>query len=69
MLLHIADAANENMALIHAGQSMGMHMKASKWKQADKWIEGTGIGNDLMSEFTLGRGDFHVEARLRMQAT
>jgi len=43
-----------------------MEMKASKWKQAGKWIEGAGTDNDLMAGFTLGKGDFHLEARLRI---
>ena len=65
-LMQLTMVAGEGRVLVRDGQSTGMQMKVGNWKQADKWIEGTGSDNDLMAGFTLGKGDFHVEGRLRI---
>jgi hypothetical protein len=38
----------------------------AKWEMEDGFISGEGKGNDLSAAHTLGRGDFHIAARLRI---
>lgn len=52
--------------LIHEGRAMGMHLSSSDWKQEEKFVVGTGVGNVLVAGRTLEAGDFRIQARLRM---
>jgi len=56
----------DDRGLIQNGRVTNMTLKDSDWRQAAKWIEGAGVGNDLSDGVTLEAGDFRIKARLRM---
>jgi len=66
LLLCQITAADTAITLVGDGKAPGMMMNASKWIHTKQWIEGTGVGNDLTAKLTLGRGDFRINARLRI---
>ena len=59
-------ASKAERFLVKDGKAVGMQLKASKWTQMPNWIEGTGTDNDLVAGVMLGKGDFRIQARLRM---
>jgi len=48
------------------GKAIAMQLKASKWKQFPSWIEGHGVGNDILSDSKILEGDFLLSAELRI---
>ena len=48
------------------GKAIAMQLKASKWKQFPSWIEGHGVGNDILSDSKILEGDFLLTAELRI---
>ena len=44
--------------LVKNGKAAGMQLKASKWKQMPGWIEGHGVGNDILADSKILEGDF-----------
>lgn len=51
---------------IKNGKAIAMQLKASKWKQFPSWIEGHGVGNDILSDSKILEGDFLLTAELRI---
>ena len=52
--------------LVKNGKAAGMQQKASKWKQMPGWIEGHGVGNDVLADSKILEGDFLLSAELRI---
>ena len=52
--------------LVKNGKAIGMQLKASKWKQMPSWIEGHGVGNDVLADSIILEGDFLLSAELRI---
>lgn len=52
--------------LVKNGKAIGMQLKASKWKQMPGWIEGHGVGNDVLADSKILEGDFLISAELRI---
>ena len=41
---------NVERFLVKKGKAIGMQLNASKWKQMPLWIEGQGVGNDILAD-------------------
>ncbi len=48
------------------GKAVDLQLAASNWTQQDEWIEGAGVGNDIVAPRALGSGDCRISVRLRM---
>jgi len=53
--------------LVKNGKAAGVQLKASKWKQMPGWIEGHGVGNDVLADSEILEGDFLLSAELRIK--
>ncbi|MHC4880509.1 MAG: GDSL-type esterase/lipase family protein [Planctomycetota bacterium] len=59
--------SNDNTwRLVSKGRAVGVSLSPTKWEQQNDFIEGAGVGNDVVASRTIGDSNCRITARLRM---
>ena len=60
-------SAADATVIVSKGKPVCVHEAGNPWRREDGYLEGTGVGNLLHADRSLGSGDFLVRARLSLE--